>query len=264
MLFRSAGVFVSINKISITATNTQELTDIAVGGAETDAGGFYKIFVPAGAYYVRTFLKPGFAYANAEEKYILIDAGKTATLNFQLRAFQLKIKGQVVLSTTTVSQAFVSAWSEKGGYQETRSLADGSYFLSVNAGDVWRVSASKEINGVFYKSSESSVTVETTDVLQNLALEEVQALPPPTISTIEAEKPAVISVPEGPTVFAPAGAIAGGGSISIIINPDARSPSQAGIKVVGLAYNFEARSATGSIIINFADKVTVTERKSVV
>ena len=253
-----AGVLVTVNKISTTATNTQELKDVIAGSVETDAGGFYKIFVPAGVYYVRTFLKPGFLYANAEEKYILIDAGKTAALNFQLRTFQLKTKGQVSLSTTTINQAFVSAWSEKGGYQETQSSADGSYSLNVNAGDIWRISASKEISGVFYKSSESSVIIGTADATQNLALEKVQALPPPTISTIEAEKPAVVSIPEGPVVFAPAGAIAGGGSVSIIINPDARSPAQAGIKVVGLAYNFEARSATGSVIINFADKVTLS------
>lgn len=253
-----SGVFVAANKISAAATDTQEIKDIIVGGEETDSSGFYKIFVPAGTYYVRTFLKPGFAYANAEEKYIFLDAGKTATLNFQLRVFELKIKGKVFLSTTTVNQAFVSGWSEKSGYQETQSLADGSFILNVNEGDVWRLSASKEISGVFYKSSEAPVTVGTTDAEQHLLLERVSELPPATANTVLADKPAVVSIPDGPTVFAPAGSISGGGSFTIIINPDIRTPAQAGIRVVGISYNLEAISATGSIIIDFADNVTIS------
>lgn len=253
-----AGVFVSVNKISSTATDTAVLKNVFVAGAQTDSEGFYKIFVPAGAYYLRTFLKPGFTYANTEEKYVVADVGKTATFNFQLRVFQLKLNGAVVLSTTTVGQAFVSAWSEKGAYQETQSLADGSYSLSVNVGDIWRVSASKEINGVFYKSSESSVIIGIADALQNLALEKVVEISPPTISTVSADKPAMVSIAKGPSVFAPAGSIAGGGALSIIINPDTRTPAQAGIKVVGIAYNFEARNSTGTIIQNFRENITIS------
>ncbi|MBI4812688.1 carboxypeptidase regulatory-like domain-containing protein [Candidatus Falkowbacteria bacterium] len=251
--------FVGVSKTSFSAlTQNQEFKDPMVAGAETDGNGFYRLSVPAGSYFIKTFVSPKLGFINSEEKSVSLTDGQTLTLNLQLRSASLKITGRALLNDRPISGAFVWGWSQKGGYQETFSRIDGGFQLNVTANDVWTIAAGREIEGVFYKSSEVGLRVGDADLAQDIYLAKFVQLPSSVIQTAEATKPAVVEVINGPTVVAPANAVSTSGSISISIAPDSRAPSQGEIRIVGVAYNFEARDANDQLVPLFNTEVVIT------
>jgi len=110
---------IGVGKTSFsTSAKSEEFKDPMVAGAETDVDGFYTIAIPAGSYFIKTFLPPERGFISSEEKSITIADGETLTVNLQLKKAERKITGTVFKGTTPVSEAFVSGWSQKGGYQE--------------------------------------------------------------------------------------------------------------------------------------------------
>ena len=257
-----AHVFLAVSSTgfeSVIESGTEEaFKSIFVAGGETDANGFYKIAVPAGSYFVKTFVNPEQGFINAQEQKITIVEGETKTVNFQMLKADLRIEGMVLFGEKPIADSFVWGWSERGGYQESFSRSDGSYALNITASTTWRVAASKEINGEFYKSSEISVNVGSTTIKQDLVLKKVSAAPQTKVQSADASRPMMISVPEGPTVVAPASSVSAGGSVSISITPDARVASQGEVKVVGLAFNIEARDEQRQIVSELNSSVTIT------
>ena len=237
---------------------SEEFKDPFTAGGKTDAEGFYKFVVPAGTYFVKTFVQPELGFINADEQKIAVLDGKTATVNFQLRKSDVSITGKTFIGENPVGDAFIWGWSEKGGYQESFSQSDGSFRLNVTSSSTWRIASAKEFNGDFYKSGEISVKVGSTSVTKNISLSRIATLAPTTLQTSAASVPAVVTVSGGPTVVAPANSIATGGSVSISITPDTRVASQGEVKVVGVAYDFEARDETGIVISSFNTAVTVS------
>lgn len=229
-----------------------------VAEADTDSAGSYRINVSAGTYFVKTFINPELGLLSAAEQQVTVADAETKTANFILRKGELTITGKILLGDTPTGGAFVWAWSDKGGYQETMSVADGSYVLNITGSEIWRVGAAKEINDAFYKSSEIEVKVGTENAIQNINLTKISALPPPTVQTADATAPTVVSVGGGPTVSAPANSISTSGTISINITPDTRVPSQGDIKVVGVAYEMEARDSSGQAVSSFNTDVVVS------
>ncbi|MHA2408348.1 MAG: carboxypeptidase-like regulatory domain-containing protein, partial [Candidatus Ranarchaeia archaeon] len=201
-------VFVGVSKASfVEREETEEFKDPIVAGSDTGPNGFYSIAVPAGSYFVKTFTPPEKGFINSEEKSITITEGESMTLNLQLKKSDLRIIGKVFLGEDLVSDVFVSAWSEKGGYQESFSYIDGSFQLNVTSFDTWVVAAYYEMDGIFYKSNEISVEVSDSDVFHDIYLKKFDELPDAVTKTTEADQPSVVEVKEGPTVVAPAGAV---------------------------------------------------------
>jgi len=253
------GAFIGISKTGFaSAIESEEFKDPTVAGTETDANGFYTVAVPAGTYFVKTFVNPERGFINSKEKSITIADGETATLNLQLRTADLAITGVVFVNDAGVTDAFVWGWSETGGYQESFTHIDGSYQLNVTSEDSWVVAATTDFDGVLYRANEVSISVGTTSVTHDIYLERIQELPPSVVETSDATTPTVASVTGGATVVASGNAISTTGSVSISITPDTRTPSQGEVKVIGTAYDLEARDATGQLITSFNTDITVT------
>ncbi|MDP3697519.1 MAG: carboxypeptidase regulatory-like domain-containing protein [Candidatus Taylorbacteria bacterium] len=257
-----ANVFVAVSRKSFGFTSIVEqgalYEESFVASTDTDQAGAYRINVPAGVYFVKTFINPELGLLSAAEQQITVADGETKTANFILRKGELTITGKILLGETLVGGVFVWGWSDKGGYQETMSAADGSYILNIIGSEIWRVGAAKEINDDFYKSSEIEVKVGTENATQNINLTKIADLPPPTVQTADATAPTVVSIGGGPTVSAPANSISTSGTISISITPDTRAPSQGEIRVVGAAYNMEARDSSGQAVTSFNTDVVVS------
>lgn len=251
--------FIGVSKTSFSATTqNQEFKDPIIAGADTDANGFYRLAVPAGSYFVKTFVNPERGFINSEEKSATLTEGQTLTLNLRLRLADLKITGRVFLDGKAVTNAFVWGWSQKGGYQETLSRLDGSFQLNVTASDIWNIAAANESSGVFYKSTEVALAVGNANVVSDIYLTKFFDLPSSVVKTAEATKPTAVEVTSGPTVVVPANAISTSGSVSISIVPDIRVSSQGEIRVVGVAYKFEARDASGRLVSSFNTDVVIT------
>jgi len=257
-----AHAFVGVSETSFadvgdTAVETEGFKDPLVAGTETDPQGMYRVAVPAGTYFVKTFVHPEGGLMNAKEQSISIGEREAKTLNFQLRKSDVAIEGKVLLNDKPVSDAFVWAWSKEGGYQESSSRSDGSFRLQVTRSSTWIVAAAHKIDGVFYKSSEVAREVGETNILQDIHLIKVRSLADPAVQTVDATKPTVVESAEGASVIAPANAISTTGFVSISVTPDTRIPSQGEVRVVGVAYDLEARDASGQMVSSFNSEVTV-------
>ncbi len=252
--------FVGVSKTSFSGAFEGGTFESMVAEAETDAKGFYKVAVPPGTYFIKTFVPPEFGFISAAEEKVTTAEGQTLTLNLKLRKAEFKITGKVFVNgTTTVAESFIWGWAEQGGYQETVSKSDGSYILNVTGSSTWRVAASKEIGGVLYKASEVPLFVGTTSMVHEINLQKVAVMPPSTLKTADASRPMVVSsAGGGAAVTAPANAISSSGSVSVSITPDERTPSQGDVTVIGIVYDIEARDATGQVISSFRAPVTLS------
>ena len=258
-----AGVFnafVGVSKTSFSGAEESMGTfkDPMVASAQTDANGMYHIAVPAGSYYIKTFVSPERGFINSKEVPISIAEAETKTLDLQLRKADLAITGKVLRDGSPASGMFVWGWSDKGGYQESFSLQDGSFRLNVTGLDKWTIAAGGEVNGVYYKSSEAGVEVGSVNVVQDIHIVKYADLPKTVVQTSEATKPTVVEVEGGATVVVSANAIASSGSVQIQATPDTRAPSQGEVKVVGIAYDLSARDEAGKEITVFKSDVTVS------
>ena len=218
-----------------------------------------KVAVPAGTYFVKTFVPPELGFISAKGEQVTIADGQTITLNLKLRRADAQITGLVFLEGgTAVSESFVWGWSPEGGYQETISQANGSYVLNVISSSTWKVAASKEIGGALYEAAETSFFVASTSVVYNITLERIGEFPLPTLKTADASRPVAVSAPSGASVVAPANSIAGGGAVTVSITPDARAPSQGDVAVIGIAYSIEIRDASGQEVSSFRAPITLS------
>ena len=229
-----------------------------VAGGQTDQDGNYSIAVPAGSYYLRVFIPPHLLYIAPEEKAVTAPDAGSVTVNFQLRKGDLRITGQVLVGDIAVEPSFVWGWSEKGGYQETVTMGNGKFELPVSGSDIWHVAAASQIEGVFYKANEITVTVAAADVSQNIYLKRFDILAAPATKTTSVTNTTVVESSSGVSVVAPANSFGTSGSVSINITPDTRVSSQGETKVVGLAYSVEARDDAGALISKLNSDLTIS------
>jgi len=254
-----SNAFIGISETSFSSNiETTTFEDPTIAGAETDNNGNYTVAVPPGSYFVKTFVNPERGFINSDEKSITITDGETKTLDLKLRQADLTISGKVFANDIPVNNAFIWGWSETGGYQESFTLFDGSYQLNVTGSDTWLVGAITEIRGSLYKAGEVPVVVEEGNVEHDIYLERLEEIPPPVVRTTSATESTVAGVSGGATVVASGNSITSSGSVSISVTPDVRAPSQGGSRVVGTAYDLEARDETGQLVTSFNSNVTIT------
>lgn len=253
-------VFVGISETGFAnAIESKTLKDPVVAGADTKQDGSYSIAVPKGTYFVKAFVSPDTGFINSSEEKVSLGEGEKKTLQLILRRSDASISGKVTLLGQPVSNAFVWGWSKSGGYQETFVQSDGSYRLNVTANETWVVAAASDGDEVFYKSSETPVAVVDQDIAAfDISLGSPQKTPKSASQTTQASTLSVVETTEGTSIIAPANSISTSGGVSLSVTPDVRAPSQGEVKVVGTAYNFEARDDKGNIITTFNTDVIVT------
>lgn len=223
----------------------------------TDAGGSYSFRLPAGNYFIRAFSSSSGRFLNPEEKQFAVSAGATVSVDLLFRNFDRKISGRVILNNQDI-QAFVWAWSDKGGYREMETDSLGNYSLSVKSGEIWRLAAAKEIGQKPYRSSEISLAVGEQDIVQDLNLSPLDfSLPKSATKQADAASFIDVSLSNGTAVSMPSNAVAATGNVSVSITPEISVPSQGATKVMGAAYNIEARDVTGKTISQINKQIII-------
>ncbi len=228
-------------------------------GAETDQNGNFKFPVPAGTYYIHAFLPPEFGYVNPEEQKVTVSPTAPGVITLIFRKTNSVISGKVYLDGIGIS-AFVWAWSEKGGFSETKADSTGSYKLKVANNDVWHIGAIKGIEEKPYKSDEVIIDLGDEDlVTEDLILRKlVIEIPEPISVTADATQHQVVSVEKGAEISIPANALTTSGNVTVSIQPELELPDQGLSKVVGVGYEVEARNEEGEVIETFNTNVTIS------
>lgn len=231
-------------------------------GKISDKNGKFSIKVPAGEYYVTASLPPDMGYINPEAEKVIVDAENPAYLTLQFKVADGQITGDVTLNSQK-NAAFVTAWSEMGGYSEYYS-SDGSYTLPVTKNDVWHLTAIYETTNAYYKSNEYLVDVpESGTATQNIVLNPSAITMPSAITaTFSSANAKTVKLDDGTTYVFPATSLSATTvDVTVTITPKAQVATQSGAKPIGIAYDAEARYASGDnsgqLITSFNSEVSI-------
>lgn len=254
-----AGSWVSIDTRSNDTAGSFSRESMFNQGAMTDSTGAYSTKVPSGTtYYVQTFVPPSYSYINPSRVSVTPTSGGTSTVNLQFTNANATVTGTVT-QNSTVRAAFVSGWSEAGGYSGTTAGSDGTYTLSVSTGTNWHIKAMYDVSKTsFVRSPESVVSPTTGSNTLNLSLSSTGTMPDSTTVTYTATNQKTITLSDGTTINIPAGALASSGNVTVTVTAKAQLPNQSLATPVNIGYDITALDSNGAeITSNFNSNVTI-------
>lgn len=249
-----SGVLVAIGKSSFDpGASITDFQDIIFDSDKTDANGNYALKIPPGTYFVKTFLSSSSQYINADEQKIILVSDDSKKVDLQLKGRTRTISGQVFLTGKAAGGANVWAWSDKGGFRETKSNATGFYALDITASDSWHIAASYLENNIFYKTDE--ITLPAGVLNYDLYLYSAGTVFVPVAKSVNSSSELVLTAANGAKLIAPANSLASSGTVSGGIGANIDLPSQGEVRPVGIGYDF---NINGGAITNFASDVVVS------
>lgn len=265
MVFRHDGqpaidVWVSISPASTdtaagTATTAVQFKE---QGVYSNGLGEFNFSVPPGSYYVRAHTRALEGLARPIEAMVTVKEGETKEVELKFRSTNAQIVGTVLWNNIPV-EAFVTAWSESGGYYEARSDSEGKYTLTVSGDDVWHVTAKSRFRGNEYKSSVAHITVQPdSTVKHNLSLILIQELPKPVTQRISTTQTSVVKVERGVSVTVPPLGSGIGAEATVSVNPDSELPDQNGAQVVGVGYDVTLINDQQNSVTQFDQELTIS------
>jgi len=164
------------------------------------------------------------------------------------------IRGITKLEEGIPVDAFIWAWSERGGFVSTRSDEIGTFALTVPPNDRWHVGAGKEYKGFAYKSTEFIVDIKGEPVIVEMVLTKQDTTPlPPTVSVTQASQTQiVVQATDGAQMTLPPSSVASSSTVQLEINPTLDAPTQAGTKVMSTVYDVAVHDSAGKNITTLA------------
>lgn len=257
-----ANVWVSVNSRSFSTMNDSSSGTMYgssyVAGANSDTLGKFDIKVPPGKYFLQSSYQTASGYLNPSEVEVNIESGKTAAVEIIFKKPDAILSGITAIDGKGVP-AFVWAWRDSGGYASARADESGKYSFAVSRIAKWRVTASMERNGAYYKSAD--VVVEVGDnavVTQDLTLLSLANIPATAERVVEAVKPQSVELSNGAKVVLPANSLATVGTASVTMKPEVEVPSSGSTSIVGTGYKVEAKSENGQGITNLNSEITIS------
>ncbi|MEK7099379.1 MAG: Ig-like domain-containing protein, partial [Patescibacteria group bacterium] len=218
----------------------------------------------AGTYYLRGYVPQDRAYFNPDEQSITLAGSVARDLKLVFKKKQtarsLTIRGTVKTDEGVPVDAFIWAWSERGGSATTRADAGGAFSLTVLPDTRWHMGAGKEYKGLPYKSAELVVDVKQDAVVLDLVLAKHALVPLPSAVSITGTvaQQVVAQATDGAAIVVPPGASGTTGSVQVEIKPTIEAPVQAGTDVVSTVYDVTIHDAAGNPVTALKDEAQIT------
>ncbi|QQG45185.1 MAG: Ig-like domain-containing protein [Candidatus Sungiibacteriota bacterium] len=229
----------------------------------SDANGVAKFNLVSGRYHVRGFLPSEKGYLNSPEQEVTAVGSKIVEISMVFlkrnAVITIPFKGIIKLEDGIPTDAFIWAWSEKGGYLSTFSAASGLFEFKVGQNERWHIGAGKVVNNIPYKAPEVVVDVKEVGVNVELILVKLDkdALPPPVVIKESTTKQIVAQTEDGAKAVVPPNAAGSSGNISVEVKPTVEAPSQAAAQVVGTVYDVSIRDSAGKDITTLNSDVEI-------
>lgn len=243
--------------------NTKTDTDAGYysNGVTASGDGSYTLKVPAGTYFVGGNMWYGSGYLNPKRVKVTVATGQTGTADLVFRKADATITGKVTKDGSTIS-AFVTAYSEEGGYAEGKSGNDGMYNINASTTSKWHVRAMLAEGKTFFRSKEAIVQIdpakEPKTISADLDLTKQNfSLPTTQTVTFDPTVQQTVSLDDGTTITIPANVVATSGNITITAEPDTSLATESDSKPLAYGYNFKLVDQTGKEITKFTGNVTI-------
>lgn len=156
--------------------------------------------------------------------------------------------------------ASIWAWSDRGEKLTPTVTGDGSFSILLTRGTLWHVGASKEVDGVGYRSTEITIDTRLTVTSQDITLEQIERPLPKDVSVQRPSSDQVtVQADNGAQVVVPPNAVqTRGTSVTVTMNPTVEAPNQASASVVGIAYDITAKDNLGNQVTSLASSAQIT------
>lgn len=238
--------------------------EMFMNGTETDESGVYTLKVPPGQYTVGTFAPPELGYLNPPIQVVTVGGSSPATVNLQFKLPDATISGTISKDGVPGPEgAFVSAWSDTGGYAEYEVGSNGAYELKVGKNSNWRIRAVYETEDAVYESSpcgEDVIVGSESSVTKNLPLVLAEDLSKPQSVTVtfSATQSKLIQLADGARLNIPARAISSdtAATITITATPKMEVGRQKNNMPLSGGYEFTAL-VDGQEVTSFNSSVTI-------
>ncbi|TSC64484.1 MAG: peptidase, CARDB domain repeat-containing [Parcubacteria group bacterium Gr01-1014_106] len=256
----SVGVIVDTHSgASVSSFDTGIPPEFRITGSDGKA----KFVLGARTYYVRGYIPQQRGFANPGEQEVRLAGAETKEISLVFKKKQktslLSLGGTAKIEEGIPVDAFVWAWSERGGFSSTRADNQGAFSFSVAANERWHVGAGKEYKGFPYKSPEIVVDVKTNSVTVELLLTKQTLAPlPPSISVSEPGSQQVVAqAADGAQITLPPAAASSSGEIKVDIKPTVEAPTQAGTDIVSTVYDVTIHDATGKEVTTLTKEAEI-------
>lgn len=280
----STTIIISDNQLTVSVVDEQNMplanagitVDTVSAGQQslttsTGTGAFLKtgfdgkaIFnLKSGTYYIRGSMPYESGYVNPAEQTVDFSTNESKGLKLIFTKKSLIvpifINGVVKLNDGNPTDAYVWAWSEKGGSAKTRASFDGKFSLQVTENSIWHLGAGSDINLTPYKSSEITINILTESVSTELILNPISqvSLAPVAMATQTATQDITVKAQDGAKITIPANTVTSTGPISVEVAPTVEAPSQSSARVIGTAYDIKVKNPIGQELREFGTEVTI-------
>ncbi|MBN1890393.1 MAG: hypothetical protein JW850_20535 [Thermoflexales bacterium] len=234
--------------------------------AQTDASGVYTMPVLPGVYLLSAHLPPGLAdtHLPPEPRQWRAVGDNPIDLWFRPKPAAMSLSGALSVSPTASLPAGTSltvyGWAEDGSRAEVSGTLGGGYRMAVVSGTTWHLWAAYEdpANDAYYTAREVAVEVGDSPLTGvDLLLERRGELPDAICQSVDPARFTRVSLPPQGTLPEPLIEIQAGTfseTVQVCATPLVAVPD--GQRLVGFAYEMEARDSAGRLIkANFNKKV---------
>lgn len=206
-----------------------------------------------GTYYIRGVIDPDSGLLNAEEMKVEVKENEAVDLNLLFKrkdsASLARFAGSTVMEDGTPADAIIRAWSDKGGYAETRS-SGGKFELELTLDDQWHVGASSEVARIPYRSSEILYKIKDKAVSADIILSRVgeKPLSPAVNISKDARENITVKTEDGMAAYLPSESAARGGTIQLQVKATSDAPILPAARPIGNAYDITIKDSDGNAI----------------
>jgi fibronectin type 3 domain-containing protein len=231
----------------------------------TDVSGVATFAVPSGAtryYYVRGSINQA-GVLEPEQKTVAVPLPRKEYVELVFAkaavATSKKVVGVTRLASGNASAASVWAWSEKGRTAEAKSDTMGNFSLELAGDDRWHLSATREGQGIVYKSNEivvdSSKEVGSVEIF--LTPVDSEAWPDPVKVVRDSSQTIVALADSGAQVSMPSGSVSIKGQISLEMRPTVEVPPQPAAQIMSTVYDVRVTDTKGTNISSLSRQIEV-------
>lgn len=233
----------------------------------TDSNGRFSISVPHDTYFVGAAIprdeNPNLINPNRVELTLSANETKSGVVIAFIKA-DVVISGKVNFSgTQTQEDSLVWAWSEEGGYNETKTDENGNYSLNATQNDTWHLGVNTDVTDTtdYVKSSEVIIkTGNNSAITQNIDAELVEdGLTDSESTSFDPTSAKVANLSDGTIITVPANAMGSDDETTITLSVSSTSelPRTIDSKPIGTGLDLTAMDDSGTDITSFNSSVNV-------
>ncbi len=254
-----------IPNIGVVIENRNTTTVSKIPTQTTNSSGNSSILVNSGNYSLYTTFSETLPYVPAEYQTISISNNEVKTVTFTLKkkttSNLFKLRGVTKFEDGIPTGAYVSAWSDNGGFESVLSSSiTGEFTLNLSIDDIWHISAKKDAKNKSYTTTE--ITLPKNDYQRTLELffikNNSETLPSSVVKKTTTSSTINVEVNDGAGIALSPNSTNSTGVIDVEVKPTTEAPTQKSSEVISTVYDITIKNNIGTNVTSLSSEAQIT------